>query len=276
MLTYETQTTRESAQTDYGLGFQEPIRALILGARGGVGEALASMILASNERNRVILSSRYPELSVHSERGADTFAWLCLDITHQEEWPSFVERVNQQLHSWGGSLNLVINATGLLHRAAEGGESELAPERSLASLNLETMTQLFAVNTFGVALALRFLTPLFPRAKRSLFVSFSARVGSIGDNRIGGWYSYRASKAAQNMLIKTAAIELARTKKDCVCVSVHPGTVATPLSAPFTKSVKHHVFSASESAAHLMKVFEQLTTDRSGECIAWDGTTISP
>ena len=97
------------------------------------------------------------------------------------------------------------------------------------------MQQVFAVNTFGVALAVRYLLPLLPRARRSIFASISARVGSIGDNQLGGWYSYRASKAAQNMVIRTGAIEAKRTRPHLVCVTLHPGTVKTALSDPFTK-----------------------------------------
>ena len=252
----------------YGFGFDQPIRAVILGARGGVGAALASQITQRHEANRVLLTSRQPERSSH--------IWERLDITSPSSWSSLVDRLHDELQRWDGELNLVINATGLLHRAAENDQAELMPERSLKGIELASMEEVFAVNTFGVALALKHLTPLLPRAQRSIFASFSARVGSIGDNRIGGWYSYRASKAAQNMLIKNAAIELARTKRACICVAVHPGTVATELSAPFTKSVKHTIFTPEESASHLLKVFTELTTERSGESIAWDGVTIIP
>ena len=256
----------------YGFGFQEPICALILGARGGVGQALAEEIMNAHKSNRVILSSRRTQSSVSSDRSR----WCSVDITSPESWSTFISQLKDQLDAWRSPLNLVINATGLLHRDTETDHPPLSPERSLKGIELSSMKEVFAVNTFGVALALQYLTPLLPRGQRSIFASFSARVGSIGDNRIGGWYSYRASKTAQNMLIKTAAIELARTKRDCTCVALHPGTVSTELSAPFTRSVKHTVFTSEESAKHLIKVFEQLTPERSGECIAWDGVKIDP
>ena len=169
-------------------------------------------------------------------------------------------------------FNLVLNATGLLSRKDES--NTLQPERALRNLNYQQMHDIFAVNTFGVGLALKYLTPFLTRSSRSVFASFSARVGSIEDNRIGGWYSYRASKAAQNMLIKTASLELARTHKNCVCVALHPGTVYSALSSPFTARVKHTIFSPSESAGYLLKVLSELSVEDSGKLFAWDGSCI--
>ncbi len=270
--------SQEMINTDavYGFGFKEPIRAVILGSRGGVGEAIARALIDAHPLNRALLTSRsLAELPLHSEM----ISWYALEITSEDQWEIFIPRLKSHLADWGGSLNLVINATGLLHtegsaRAGVEGTQEVQPERSMRAVALKSMESVFAVNTFAVALALKYLSPMFPRRERSLFVSFSARVGSISDNRIGGWYSYRASKAAQNMLIKTAAIELSRSKKECVCVAVHPGTVASALSAPFTKSVKHTIFTPEQSASSLIEVLERLTPERTGECIAWDGATI--
>lgn len=101
-------------------------------------------------------------------------------------------------------------------------------------------------------------------------------MGSVSDNRLGGWHSYRASKAAQHMLIKTAALELARTHPACVCVALHPGTVATALSEPFRGRVQHEVFSPEQSAAYLLAVLERLTPSDSGGCFGWDGALILP
>lgn len=246
----------------YGLGFSEPIYGVILGAKGGVGEALAHHILATHPENQLILTSRQTYSARPGVTGREH--WEVLNITDEEAWSSFAQIVQERLNS----INLVINATGLL------SSDHIMPERALKDLDIETMTQAFSVNTFGVGLALKYLTPFFPRGQRSVFASCSARVGSISDNRLGGWYSYRASKAAQNMLIKTAAIELYRSRKLSLCVGLHPGTVDSALSAPFTSRVKHRVFTPQESARYLADVLSQLTPENTGNLYAWDGSII--
>ena len=126
-------------------------------------------------------------------------------------------------------LNCVLNCSGLLH-----GDG-LDPERTWRHLDPDSIRRVFDVNLVAVGMAIKHLLPLLPKRERGVFMSLSARVGSIGDNRLGGWYSYRASKAAQNMYIKCAAIEAGRTRKELVCVALHPGTVDTALSKPFTR-----------------------------------------
>jgi len=137
------------------------------------------------------------------------------------------------------------------------------------------MRRIFDVNTFGVALLGKHLIPLFPREGRCVFVSLSARVGSIADNRLGGWYSYRASKAAQNMIIKGLAIEAKRRWPSLVCVALHPGTVRSKLSDPFTSKMRpDQLFSPEQSCEHLCRVIESLGPDDSGNFYAWDGQVI--
>lgn len=254
----------------YGLGFDQPINALIIGGSGGVGRAFAERLLTLHAENRVCLTSRRaPTWGLGDER----VEWLTLDITSEESWRDALLTLDASLDTQRAKLNLVFNATGLLHD--ETRTPPLQPERSMRTLNLDSMGAVFAVNTFGVALALRYLTPRMTRADRAVFASCSARVGSIGDNRIGGWYSYRASKAAQHMLIKTAAIELGRSWRHMICVALHPGTVDTELSAPFTsRTPAERLFTPTRSAAELSAVVEQLTPARSGEAIAWDGLTL--
>jgi NAD(P)-dependent dehydrogenase (short-subunit alcohol dehydrogenase family) len=137
--------------------------------------------------------------------------------------------------------------------------------------------RLFAVNAIGPALVAKHFVPLLPNEDRCVFAALSARVGSITDNRLGGWYGYRASKAALNMLIKTLAIELARTRPEAICVALHPGTVDTGLSKPFQKGVaSDRLFSTDSTAAQLLEVIERLEPDQSGRCFAWDGAEIAP
>ena len=129
-----------------------------------------------------------------------------------------------------GEIRLVVVATGFLH------DAQFRPERSWRELDGAHMAHAFAVNAIGPALLLKHFCPVLPRTGRAVAAALSARVGSIGDNRTGGWYSYRASKAALNQVVRTAAVELRRHNREAVCVALHPGTVDTPLSAPFSKA----------------------------------------
>jgi NAD(P)-dependent dehydrogenase (short-subunit alcohol dehydrogenase family) len=164
----------------------------------------------------------------------------------------------------------VIVATGLLHA------QRVAPERSNSALDAAQLLRLYAVNAVGPALIAKHFLPLLPRAEPSVFAALSARVGSIGDNRLGGWHSYRASKAALNMLIRTMAIELKRTRPDAILVGLHPGTVDTKLSKPFQRGVPEgRLFTPDESAKHLLAVVDGLGPQDSGGVFAWDGTRIA-
>ena len=161
-------------------------------------------------------------------------------------------------------LRLLVVATGFLH--GEQGQ----PERSLTNLDEGYLTQVFKINTLGPALVMKHFLPLLPKTGRCVAGFLSARVGSIGDNALGGWYGYRASKAALNQLVKTAAIELARRNKDSICVSLHPGTVATDLSQPFAKTGLN-VRPASEAASDLLGVLAALTPADTGCLIDYTG-----
>jgi NAD(P)-dependent dehydrogenase (short-subunit alcohol dehydrogenase family) len=185
--------------------------AVVVGAGGGIGSALVNTLRDSGAWGQVIGLGRNSDPP--------------LDLTREKT----VIAAARAIEADGRPLRLLINAAGLLAR--EGGVAE----KNLQQIDVMAMQRVFAVNTLGPALLLKHFLPLFPAKGRSVFASLSARVGSIGDNRLGGWYSYRASKAALNQLIRTASIELRRSRPDAVCVAIHPGTVATALSAPFAK-----------------------------------------
>jgi NAD(P)-dependent dehydrogenase (short-subunit alcohol dehydrogenase family) len=137
------------------------------------------------------------------------------------------------------------------------------------------MAAAFAINAVGPAMIAKHMLPLMPRDRKTVFAAISARVGSISDNRLGGWHAYRASKAALNMLIRNFAIELATRNKQAVCVALHPGTVDTNLSKPFQAGVApEKLFTAADSAAAMLRVLNEATVERSGTLIAWDGQTI--
>jgi NAD(P)-dependent dehydrogenase (short-subunit alcohol dehydrogenase family) len=241
------------------LGFDGPIRAVIIGASGSVGNAFVEAI-ASGPENEVWGSSRTPDAlcaaCTHKSR---------VDITDEASIIALADELKRSEYS----PNVVLNCTGILHTKDWG------PERSWRHFNIDTMRQVFDINTFGVALLAKHLIPLLPRRTRSVFASFSARVGSISDNRLGGWTSYRASKAAQNMVIKGLSIEARMRWPGLICVALHPGTVRSNLSAPFTALVpEEKLFSPAQSCSHLQAVITDLAPTDSGNFYAWDGTPI--
>lgn len=170
----------------------------------------------------------------------------------------------------GGPLDMVLIATGRLTRADGTG-----PEKSYRALSADGMAELFAVNTIGPALIAKHTLPLLRRDGRVVLAALSARVGSISDNRLGGWHAYRASKAALNMLMKNLALELARTHPQAIAVTLHPGTVDTGLSAPFQRGVAEgKLFTPAYSAEAMLGVLDGLTPADSGGLYAWDGARV--
>jgi len=222
--------------------------ALVVGASGGVGAAVLDQLRAAARFGRVHGVSRAVD---------------GLDITDEASVAALAARLSD-----GPPLELVFVATGVLHDGFE-------PERSFKALEAAHLRRDFEVNAVGPALLARHLIPLLPRDRRALFVALSARVGSIGDNRLGGWHSYRASKAALNMILKTLAVELARTHPQAVVAGLHPGTVDTDLSKPFQRGVTlETLFTPEQSAAHLLAVLDGLQPADSGGVFAWDGARV--
>ena len=169
------------------------------------------------------------------------------------------------------ALDLVIVSTGILHEGA------MMPEKSIKELSVEKFQRLFEVNTIVPAMIAKHFIPKLNKKKRSIFTALSARVGSISDNQLGGWYSYRASKSALNMILKNAAIETNRSNKKAIIVGLHPGTVESNLSDPFKKNVPEgKLFTPDYSAQKLLAVLSSLTIEQSGKCFAWDGKEIFP
>ncbi len=167
----------------------------------------------------------------------------------------------------GSQLDLVIVATGFLHNQS------YQPEKSLRQIEPGHLIQSFMINAIGPALVMKYFLPRLARRRRSIFAVLSARVGSIADNQLGGWYSYRASKAALNQLVKTASVELARTNPSAICLALHPGTVETPLSAPFHKP-SLQARSPDEAALDLLAVLENAGPGESGTLLDYAGTPI--
>jgi NAD(P)-dependent dehydrogenase (short-subunit alcohol dehydrogenase family) len=224
--------------------------AVVFGASGGIGAALLAELTDAGNFGAVMGLSRRID---------------GIDLTDEASIVTAANRISQT----GLPLRLVIVATGLLHEGA------LQPEKTWRQLDPQVLATSFAINAIGPALLAKHLLPLLPRQGKSVFAALSAKVGSIGDNRLGGWYGYRAAKAALNQLMHTAAIELARTRPEAICVTLHPGTVATPLSAPFGNP-NHPPLAPQAAARRLLTVLDQATSadtglllDHSGVPLPW-------
>jgi NAD(P)-dependent dehydrogenase (short-subunit alcohol dehydrogenase family) len=214
----------------------DQFHALVTGASGTLGAAFVDALRAS------------PRCA--SVQGLHRHSSPRLDFGDENS----VAEAARQLAA-GPRLHLIINAAGVLHT------QDFMPEKRLADLSMAQMQATFEANTFGPALLLRHFVPLMD-SERAILAMLSAKVGSIGDNRLGGWYSYRASKAALNMMVKTAAIEVARNRKGSVLVALHPGTVSSPLSRPFRGETIGRP--AHDAAADMLRVLDALTPEQSG------------
>jgi NAD(P)-dependent dehydrogenase (short-subunit alcohol dehydrogenase family) len=246
--------------------------ALVIGASGGIGIAMTRLLLERG--NRVITTVRGDNTknndhlkTLHEKYNAQIVS-LKLDVTQQQS----IETAFTEIQNLTDHLHLVINCTGLLHN----GEG-LQPEKRLEDVNADNLAGSFAVNATAPLLIARYALPLLRHKERSVLSNISARVGSISDNRMGGWYAYRAAKAAQNMITKTIAIELSRRSPNTICVGLHPGTVDTGLSQPFQKNLKPGQLTTPEqSAQYLYDVISGLKHNDSGKVFAWDGSEILP
>lgn len=236
-------------------------RALVVGAGGAIGSALVGTLRADPRCGGVLTAARgtLPD---------GTAPDVAFDLTDEAAITAAAAALRAH-----APLHLVIVATGVLH--VDGR----APEKRLAELDAATLARALAVNAIGPALLLKHLHELLPVHERGLLAVLSARVGSIGDNRLGGWYGYRAAKAALNMLLRTAAIEVARRRPLAVLAALHPGTVRTPLSAPVIGAQPaRETVDADTAARNLLVVLDALPADgpdgERGHFRAWDGQPI--
>ncbi|MFS0770948.1 SDR family NAD(P)-dependent oxidoreductase [Sphingomonas sp. 1P08PE] len=224
--------------------------AVVIGASGGIGAALVDALTEEEVPVRGFARS-WP--------GADH-----LDLEREET-------IAAAAASLCRPPDLVVVATGLLH------EGDRGPEKSMAALDPVWLARQYAVNAIGPALVAKHFLPAMPKTGRCVFAMLSARVGSIGDNRLGGWYGYRAAKAALNQLIRTLSIEERRRNDRSIVVGLHPGTVDTELSRPFSGSVRSdQLFAPDRAAVQLLDVIDGLKAPDSGRLFAWDGAEITP
>ncbi len=245
--------------------------AFVQGASRGIGLELVRQLLETGEASRIIASCRDPsratELQSLSARHAARLTTLVVDVSDESTIAEAAKRVGEITEK----LHFIINVAGVLHGEGFG------PEKRLSQVRPEALQTVFEVNAFGPLIVAKHFSSFLRHDERSVFASLSARVGSISDNRLGGWYAYRGSKAAQNMFTKTLSIELGRVAPNAIVVGLHPGTVDTALSKPFQRNVPNGaLFSTERSVGHLLRVIGGLTPQDSGKVFAWDGSEIAP
>lgn len=230
--------------------------AVVVGGTGGIGSALVAGLQAQGFQVLALGRRTQP----------------ALDYADEPTVAASAQHVADHLAQTGLPLQRLIVATGFLHGETSSGQ-HAEPERTWQHLNADGLQHNFLINAVGPALVMRHFLPLLPKQGRCVAAFLSARVGSIGDNALGGWYAYRASKAALNQLVHCAAIELARRNKEALCVALHPGTVDTGLSQPFAKAGLQ-VRPADEAASDLLAVIDTLPAGSSGQFFDHKGLAV--
>jgi NAD(P)-dependent dehydrogenase (short-subunit alcohol dehydrogenase family) len=237
------------------------VAALIAGAGQGIGLEFVRQLLAVQQVDRLYATYRNPQselLTIADPR----LQCITMNITREEE----IAKVVQKIQAETATLHIVINCVGILHKGT------MQPEKSLRQLNAEQLLYYFQVNSMGAVLLAKHIQPLLKHGDRALFATISAKVGSIGDNQLGGWYGYRASKAALNMFMRTTALELKRTCPRAIVVTLHPGTTDTQLSRPFQRNIPpEKLFTVERTVRQLLTVLDQLQEGDSGEFFSWNG-----
>ena len=247
---------------DYQLkSFGNNINVAVVGASGGIGLSLVEELSLNLCVNKIFALSR--SKFIHSGDNVSTFH---LDLENEGIIASAASAVSKVANE----LTVLFVTSGILHSG-----NTLSPEKTWKSINSQTIEKVFKINTIGPALVAKHFLPLISTNKKCALVFLTARMGSIGDNFLGGWYSYRASKAGLNMIIKTLSIEMARRNANSVCVGLHPGTVDTKLSQPYQRGVKPgSLFSGKQSAKYLLQVLNSLSPKNTGSIFSWDGDEI--
>lgn len=249
-------------------GLDRPASVLVSGASSGIGLAITRRLLGHAHVERVVAVSRSAASSAAladlRARHGTRLRCLDADLTRDADLDALRTALRDV-----AALHLVVNAAGMLHGDGIG------PEKSIEAVDRAALETVFALNAYAPVLLAQALMPQLVHREPVVFASLSARVGSIGDNRTGGWYAYRASKAAQNQLMRTFAIEWTRRAPRSVCLLLHPGTVDTPLSAPFQARVPPARLHSTDAAAeHLLAVIAGCTPADSGRFLAWDGSDV--
>ena len=235
--------------------------AVIIGSTGGIGEAITKKISDLKSYNKIYTFNR-SNIRAPIKNTENFF----LDLKNEES----ISEASNLLSSRNDKIDLLIICTGILHDL-----DNIKPEKTWNEINYKSFNDVMLINAIGPALIAKYFIPHFEKNKKGLFSAISAKIGSIEDNKLGGWYSYRASKSALNMTIKNLSIEASYKRPNIIFSALHPGTVNTKLSKPFqSSSYKKKVFSPSESADYLINVLSKLTVEDSGKLVSWDGSII--
>jgi NAD(P)-dependent dehydrogenase (short-subunit alcohol dehydrogenase family) len=243
--------------------------ALIVGASQGIGLGFVKKLLQDGRSAQIYATYRSQESAAEllalEREYPERICCLQVDVTDEGQIAQAAACIGEEV----GKLHLVVNCAGILH------EEGLKPEKSLKQVNPEHLLRYFQVNSVSSLLLAKHLLPLFRHGEKSLLTAISAKVGSIGDNQLGGWYGYRASKAALNMFMRNVALEYRRTSPRTIVVLLHPGTTDTRLSQPFQNNVPAgKLFSVERTVSQLLEVMENLTEGDSGQFFSWDGSPL--
>ena len=236
------------------------INVAVIGSSGAIGKAFLDAYIQDKNISNIYSMSR-TEVKSEDER----VTHLNIDVTDEASIKAAASKIGD------ARLDRLIVATGILHTEMFG------PEKSIKDIKIENFVKIFSVNTFGPALIGKYFLPLMTKDQKSIVAFLSARVGSISENKLGGWYAYRASKSALNQIIKNFSIEAKRTNSSGIIIGLQPGTVKSKLSEPFQKNVKKgKLFLPEDSVDSLIKVIENVMQNDSGKIFDWEGEEIAP
>ena len=234
----------------------------IIGSSGAIGNAVAEILLDDDGVEAIYRFSRND-----SNENSDRVKNLYIDIEDEESIKDCIKNLSKDI-----KFDLVFVATGILHN-----DNDIFPEKSIRDISQSKLEKVLLVNTIGPALVGKYFIPYLRKDSKSIFAFLSARVGSISDNKLGGWYSYRASKTALNQIIKNFSIEVRRSNPNAIFIGLQPGTVKSFLSKPFEKNVRpENLFTPEYSATKMLEVIDNLSLEDTGKVYAWDGEEIQP
>ena len=234
----------------------------IIGSSGAIGNAVAEILLDDDGVEAIYRFSRND-----SNENSDRVKNLYIDIEDEESIKDCIKNLSKDI-----KFDLVFVATGILHN-----DNDIFPEKSIRDISKSKLEKVLLVNTIGPALVGKYFIPYLRKDSKSIFAFLSARVGSISDNKLGGWYSYRASKTALNQIIKNFSIEVRRSNPNAIFIGLQPGTVKSFLSKPFEKNVRPgNLFTPEYSATKMLEVIDNLSIEDTGKVYAWDGEEIQP
>ena len=234
----------------------------VIGSSGAIGNALSNRLLEDDSVETIYKFSR-SQKSEGNQKEKNFF----IDIEDENSIKKSTENIPEDI-----KFDMIFVATGILHN-----DDDIFPEKSIKDINADKLKRVLSINTIGPTLVGKYFIPYLNNKSKSIFAFLSARVGSISENKLGGWYSYRSSKTALNQIIKNFSIEIKRTNPNAIFVGLQPGTVSSFLSKPFEKNVKsENLFTPDFSASKLLEVIDNLESKDTGKLIAWNGKEIQP